>query len=158
MGLAHRCQTVGSPANISRICTLWKMRQRLRSAAGGVWCSREVLGKNLPNQQRGSPYCLAWQQLACKLLPMVGARHVLDPRLATVTDQNEGQTISVWAAELIHAGSFARFAGPRPYPRFLNCDGIPCDRIVAPDFRFWLNRHYVKCAVSIDCPHSDERV
>ena len=108
--------------------------------------------------QRGSPYCLAWQQLACKLLPMVGPRHVLDPRLASVTDQNEGQSISVWAAELIHAGSFARFAGPRPYPRFLNCDGIACDRIVAPDFRFWLNRHYVKCAVSIDCPHSAERV
>ena len=101
---------------------------------------------------------LAWQQLACKLLPMVGPRHVLDPRLASVTDQNEGQSISVWAAELIHAGSFARFAGPRPYPRFLNCDGIACDRIVAPDFRFWLNRHYVKCAVSIDCPHSAERV
>jgi hypothetical protein len=51
MGLAHRCQTVGTPANISRICTLWKMRQRLRSAAGGVWCSREVLG----NHHRKSP-------------------------------------------------------------------------------------------------------
>ena len=89
---------------------------------------------------------------------MVGPRHILDPRLASVTDQNEGQSISVWAAELIHAGSFARFAGPRPFPRFLNCDGIACDRIVAPDFRFWLNRHYVKCAVSIDCPHSAERV
>ena len=35
-GLAHRCQMVATPANISRICTLWKMRQRLRSAAGGV--------------------------------------------------------------------------------------------------------------------------
>src|SRR4030095_1211723 len=30
----------------SRICTLWKMRQRLRSAAGGLWCSREVLGNH----------------------------------------------------------------------------------------------------------------
>jgi len=40
MGLARRCQTVATPVNISRICMLWKMRQRLRSAAGGVWCSR----------------------------------------------------------------------------------------------------------------------
>jgi hypothetical protein len=43
MGLAHHCQTLAIPANISRICTLWKMRPRLGSAAGGGWCSREVL-------------------------------------------------------------------------------------------------------------------
>src|SRR4029453_10236048 len=30
----------------SRICTLWKRRQRLRRAAGGLWCSREVLGNH----------------------------------------------------------------------------------------------------------------
>ena len=40
-GTPHRCQTVGTPANISRICTNWKMRPRLRSAADGVWCSRD---------------------------------------------------------------------------------------------------------------------
>src|SRR4029079_9228834 len=57
MALAHRCQTVVAPANISGICTLWKMRQRLRSAAGGVWCSREVLG----NHPRKSPR--RWMEL-----------------------------------------------------------------------------------------------
>jgi hypothetical protein len=85
-------------------------------------------------------------------------RHVLDPRLASVTDQNEGQSISVWAAELIDAVSSAIF-GDRPCTvGLLNCDRIACDRVVAPDFCFWLSRHYMKCAVSIDCPHSAERV
>ena len=46
MGLAHRCQTVATPANISRICTLWKMWRKLRSAAGGEWCGREVLANH----------------------------------------------------------------------------------------------------------------
>ena len=51
----------------------------------------------------------SWQQLACKLLPMPGLRHVLDPRLAGVTDQNEGQGVLVRVANLINAGTFARF-------------------------------------------------
>ena len=85
-------------------------------------------------------------------------RHVLDPRLADVIDQNEGQSISVGAAELIHAGSSAIF-GDRPCAAgLLNRNGIACDRIVAPDLCLWLSRHDVKCAVSIDCPHSAERV
>ena len=50
-------------------------------------------------------------ELACKLLPMPGLRHVLDSRLAGVTDQNEGQSVLVRVAKLINAGTFARFGG-----------------------------------------------
>jgi hypothetical protein len=42
---------------------------------------------------------------------MPGLRHVLDPRLAGVTDQNEGQSVLVRVAKLINAGTFARFGG-----------------------------------------------
>jgi len=92
------------------------------------------------------------------LLRMPRLRHVLDPRLASVTDQNEGQSISVWAAELIHTGSSASFWDRSNMAGLLNCDRIVRDRIVAPDFSFWPNRHDVKRAVSIDCPHSAERI
>ena len=85
-------------------------------------------------------------------------RHVLDPRLASVTDQNEGQSISVWAAELIHTVSSAIF-GDRPCTAgLLNCDRIACDRKVAPDFRLWLSSHDMKCTVGIKCPDGAERV
>lgn len=107
---------------------------------------------------RGAPATRSLILSGSGLLRMPRLRHVLDPRLASVTDQNEGQSISVWATELIHAGSSAIF-GDRPCTAgFLNCDRITCDSIVAPDFYFWLSRHYVKCAVSIDCPHSAERI
>ncbi len=58
------------------------------------------------------------------LLRMPRLRHVLDPRLASVTDQNEGQSISVWAAELIHAGSSAIFWDRPCTASLLNCDRI----------------------------------
>ncbi len=32
----YHCQTAGTHASISRTCTSWRMRQRLRSAVGGV--------------------------------------------------------------------------------------------------------------------------
>ena len=122
-----------------------------RSSAGTV-------ERQSPRDSEGAPVTRSLILSGSALLRMPPLRHVLDPRLASVTDQSEGQSISVWAAELIHTGSSAIF-GDRPHMAgLLNCDRIACDRIVAPDFCFWLSRHYVKCAVSIDCPHSAERV
>jgi hypothetical protein len=79
-------------------------RRWFRSKPGN--CARKRGGR-----KSASPYCFAWQQLACKLLPMPGLRHVLDPRLTGVTDQNEGQSVLVRVAKLINAGTFARFGG-----------------------------------------------
>ena len=89
---------------------------------------------------------------------MPGLRHVLDPRLADITDQNEGQSILILAAELIRAGAFAIFWDRPCTASLLNCHRIACDGIVAPDFCLWLSTHDVKCTVGIDCPHSAERV
>jgi hypothetical protein len=111
-----------------------------------------------PLDSEGAPATRSLILSKSELLRMPRLRHVLDPRLASVTDQNEGQSISVWATELIHTGSSAVF-GDRPRTAgFLNCDRIACDRIVAPDFCFWLSRHDVKCTVGIDCPDGAERV
>ncbi len=118
----------------------------------------ETVDANPRRDSEGAPATRSLILSGSGLLRMPRLRHVLDPRLASVTDQNEGQSISVWAAELIHTGSSAIF-GDRPHMAgLLNGDRIVCDRIVAPDFSFWLRRHDVKCAVSIDCPHGAERV
>src|SRR5437588_7761573 len=76
-----------------------------------VWSKHGSCARKRAGRKSASPYCFAWQQLACKLLPMPGLRHVLDPRLAGVTDQNEGQSVLVRVAKLINAGTFARFGG-----------------------------------------------
>src|SRR6266404_1880581 len=92
------------------------------------------------------------------LLPMPRLRHVLDPRLALIADQNKRQSVSIRSAKLIHARASAGF-WDRPYPAgFLNCDGITCDGIVAPDLCLWRCSHDVKCTVRIDCPDGAKRV
>jgi hypothetical protein len=103
-------------------------------------------------------FSLSYASIGSKLLSMPGLRHILDSRLAGVANQNEGQSVLVRAAELINAGASARFGGgPRP-ARFLNCDSVTCDRVGSPDLCLWLRGHDVKCTVSIDRPHSSERV
>ena len=83
-------------------------------------------------------------------------RHVSDPRLADIIDQDERQSAFVWPAKLIHAGSSAIFRD-RPCPAgLLNCDRVACNRIRAPDLGLWLGRHDVKCTVGIDRPDSAE--
>jgi hypothetical protein len=122
-----------------------------RSSAGTV-------DAESPRDSEGAPATRNLILSGSGLLRMPRLCYVLDPRLASVTDQNEGQSISIWAAELVHTVSSAIF-GDRPRTAgLLNCDGIACDRIVAPDFCFWLSRHYVKCTVGIDCPDGAERV
>ena len=89
---------------------------------------------------------------------MPGLRHVLDARLADVVDQNERQGVLVGAAKLINPGTFTGF-GDVPYPaRFLDRNTIACECVGAPDLCLWLRGHDVKCTVSVDCPHSSERV
>jgi len=93
-----------------------------------------------------------------ELLPVPRLRHILDARLADVSYQNEGQAVLVRMTELINARTSARFGdGPRP-ARFLNCDTIACERVVAPDLCLWLRGDDVKCAVGVDCPHGAKRV
>ena len=50
---------------------------------------------------------------AIDLLAMPRLRDVLNPWLADVIHQHEGQTVCVWPTELIHARAFAIF-GDRP--------------------------------------------
>src|SRR5207237_1566784 len=95
---------------------------------------------------------------SAKLFPMPRLRHILDPRLALIADQNERESVSIRSAKLIHARASA---GLRdwPYPaRLLNCDSIGCDGTVAPDLCLWPGGHDVKCTVRIDCPDSTKRV
>ena len=74
------------------------------------------------------------------LLAMPGLRDVLNPWLANVIHQHEGQSVCVWPAELIHARAFAIF-GDRPCPAsLLNCNGVAGNRIGAPDLCLWLCR------------------
>ena len=85
-------------------------------------------------------------------------RHVSNPRLANVTDQHEGQTVLVRAAELINARTSASFRDRSGPAGLLSCDGIACDSIGAPDLCLWVSSHDVKCTVGINCPDSAERV
>jgi hypothetical protein len=87
-----------------------------------------------------------------------GLRHVLDSRLAFVADQNERQRVRVWSAELVNARALAGF-GDRSYTAgFLNCDGVTCERVCAPDLCLWFGSGDVKRTVSIDGPDCAERV
>src|SRR6266513_1122838 len=93
-----------------------------------------------------------------RLLPMPRLRHVLDPRLALIADQNERQSVSIRSAKFIHTRASAGFRA-RPYSAgLLNCHSIACDSTVAPDLCLWLGSHDVKCAVRIDCPDGAKRV
>ncbi len=92
------------------------------------------------------------------LLAMPRLRDVLNPRLADVIHQHEGQSVCVWPAELIHARAFAIF-GHRPFPAsLLNCHGVARNRIGAPDLRLWLCSCNVKRSVGIDGPDRAQRV
>ncbi len=76
--------------------------------------------------------------IAIDLLAMPRLRDVLNPWLADVIHQHEGQSVCVWPAELIHARAFAIF-GDRPcLASLLNCNGVAGNRIGAPDLCFWL--------------------
>jgi hypothetical protein len=88
----------------------------------------------------------------CLLFFCPGLRHVLNARLAFVADQYERQCVLVRPTELVNARAFAGFGNWPDPPRFLNCDGITCNGIVAPDLCLWLRSHHVKRAVRIDCP------
>src|SRR5438067_5367276 len=74
-------------------------------------------------------------------------RHVLNAWLTDVTDQRERQSVCVRPAELVSARALAGFGDRPDAARFLNCDCIGCDRIVAPDLCLWLRSHDMKCAV-----------
>src|SRR6266705_2255677 len=96
--------------------------------------------------------------IAFDLLAMPGLRDVLNPWLADVTHQHEGQRVCVWPAELIHARAFAIF-GYRPSPAsLLNGNGVAGNRIGAPDLCLWLRSCNVKRTIGIDRPHRAERV
>ena len=87
---------------------------------------------------------------------MPGLRHVLDPRFAFIADQNERESVCIGSTEFIHARASAGFGAWTYAAGFLNCDGITCDRIVAPDFYLWPASRRVKCTVRIDCPDGPE--
>ena len=92
------------------------------------------------------------------LLAMPRLRDVLNPWLADVIHQHEGQSVCVWPAELIYARSFAIF-GDRPFSAsLLNRHGVAGKRIGAPDLCLWLSGHDVKRSVGIDCPDRAQRV
>ena len=89
---------------------------------------------------------------------MPGLRDVLNPCLADVIHQHEGQGVCVWPAELIHARTFA-ILGDRPFPAsLLNCYGVAGKRIGAPDLCLWLCSCNVKRAVGIDGPDRAQSV
>src|SRR5436189_4210497 len=87
-----------------------------------------------------------------QLLPMPRLRHVLDPRLALIADQNERQSVSIGSAKFIHASACAGFRDWPYSAGLLNCHSITCHDTVTPDLCLWLGSHDVKCAVRIDCP------
>ena len=96
--------------------------------------------------------------IAIDLLAMPRLRDVLNPWLADVTHQHEGQSVCVWPAELIHARASAIF-GDRPCPAsLLNCHGVAGNRIGAPDLCLWLCSCNVKRSVGIDRPDRAQRV
>ena len=94
----------------------------------------------------------------CLLLFCPRLRHVLDARLALVADQNERQRVLVRPTKLVNTGASAGFGNWPDPARFLNCDGISCNGIVAPDLCLWFRSCHVKCAVRIDCPDGAQRV
>ena len=85
-------------------------------------------------------------------------RDVLNPWLADVIHQHEGQSICVRPAKLIHARAPAIFRD-RPFmASLLNCHAVAGNGIGAPDLGFWLCRCNVERSVRIDRPHGAERV
>lgn len=93
-----------------------------------------------------------------RLLAVPGLRDVLNACLTDVIHQREGQSVRVWPAELIYAGTFAIF-GKRPLSAsFLSCHGIAGKCIGAPDLCLWLCRCNVKRSVGIDCPDRAQRI
>ena len=76
---------------VPRLC----LQSRSMAGAAGFVSKPGNCARKRAGRKSASPYCFAWQQPACKLLPMPGLRHVLDPRLAGVADQNEGQSVLV---------------------------------------------------------------
>src|SRR5207249_11656367 len=89
---------------------------------------------------------------------MPGLRHVLDPRFALITHQNERESVSIRLAKLIYARTSAGFGHWSCAAGFLNCDCITREGVVAPDLCFWLRSCDVKCTVRVDCPDSTKRV
>lgn len=85
-------------------------------------------------------------------------RNVLNPWLADIIHQDEGQSICVWPAKLIHAGAPAIF-GHRPFmASLLNCHGVAGNGIGAPDLGSWLCSCNMKRSVRIDGPDRAERI
>ena len=85
-------------------------------------------------------------------------RDVLNPWLADVIHQHEGQSVCVWPAELIRARAFAIF-GDRPcLASLLNCHRVAGNRIGAPDLCLWLCSCSVKRSVGIDRPDRAQRI
>ena len=85
-------------------------------------------------------------------------RDVLNPCLAEVVHQREGQSVYVWPAELVHARAFAILEN-RPFmASLLNRNGVARKRIRAPDLGFWLRSCNVKRSVWIDRPDRTERI
>jgi len=89
---------------------------------------------------------------------MPGLRHVLNPRLALITHQNERESVSIRLAKLIYARTSAGFGHWSCAACFLNCDCITREGVVAPDFCLWLGSHHVKGTVGINRPDRAERI
>jgi hypothetical protein len=93
-----------------------------------------------------------------RLLAVPGLRDVLNPWLADVTHQHEGQSVCVCPAEPIHARASAIF-GDRSFPAsLLNCHRVAGKSIGALDLCLWLCRCNVKRSVGINRPDRAERV
>ena len=87
-------------------------------------------------------------------MPLLG--NVLDPWLADVVYQHEGQSICVRPAKFIYARAFAIFRGYPFVASLLDCHGIAGHRIGTPDLCFWLGSGRVKRSVGIDRPDRAE--
>ena len=74
-----------------------------------VMASREKLVRRMRNQHLQE--CAPPEDFRppIDLLAMPRLRNVLNPWLADVIHQHEGQSVCVWPAELIHARAFAIF-------------------------------------------------
>ena len=92
------------------------------------------------------------------LLAMPGLRNVLNPWLADVIHQHEGQSVCVRPTELIHARASAIFGYFPGLPSLLNSDGVAGNRVGAPDLCLWLCSCNVKRTVGIDRPDRAQRV
>ena len=90
---------------------------------------------------------------------MLGEQHVFLAQAAGVIDQRQHQSVFAGSAKLINAGTFAVSRDWGCPARFLNCNGIPGDRVSAPDIAFAVMISInIERAICLHRPDSTERV